>query len=179
MRYIEPFILEDLAKKWSLLAAPAWLAIFERMYITFTVRPYTRSLPRAIVKPPKVYFFDNQDVLDETGARFENLVATHLLKRLHFEEDYEGRRCELLYIRDKEGREVDFAIVRDGVLAELVEVKYSDSAVSRSLKYYTDRLKPEKSTQIVATLREPFDQDGIRVTGPLDYFVLPPWRKNL
>lgn len=82
----------------------AWLAVFERMYLTFTVRPYIRSLPRAVLKPPKVYFFDNQDVMGDSGARFENLVAGHLLKRLHFEEDYEGRRCELHYIRDKEGR---------------------------------------------------------------------------
>jgi predicted AAA+ superfamily ATPase len=157
----------------------AWLAIFERMYVTFTVRPYTKSLPRAVVKPPKVYFFDNQDVSEDTGPRFENLVATHLLKRLHFQEDYEGRHCELHYIRDKEGREVDFAIVQDGILVELVEVKYSDNTVSRSLKYYTDKLKPTKSTQIVATLKEPFDQDGIRITGPLEYFSSPPWQKCL
>ena len=154
----------------------AWLDIFERMYLTFVVRPYTKSLPRAVVKPPKVYFFDNQDVRGDDGARFENLVANHLLKRLHFEEDYTGRRCELHYIRDKEGREVDFAIVRDGVLEELIEAKYSDSSLSRHLKYYTEKLRPVRSTQIVATLKEPFDQDGIRVTGPLTYFTSPPWQ---
>ncbi|MCI5222300.1 MAG: hypothetical protein D3924_06415 [Candidatus Electrothrix sp. AR4] len=60
------------------------------MYLLFTVRLYTRSLPRSVQKPPKVYFFDNQDVLGDPGARFENFVATHLLKRLYFEEDYEG-----------------------------------------------------------------------------------------
>jgi hypothetical protein len=74
---------------------------------------------------------------------------------------------------------VDFAIVQDGILVELVEVKYSDNTVSRSLKYYTDKLKPTKSTQIVATLKEPFDQDGIRITGPLEYFSSPPWQKCL
>ncbi len=157
----------------------AWLAVFERMYLTFTVRPYIRSLPRAVLKPPKVYFFDNQDVMGDSGARFENLVACHLLKRLHFEEDYEGRRCELHYIRDKEGREVDFAIVRDGVLDELLEVKYSDPEVSRHLKYYVKKLKPAKATQIVANLKNPFDRDGIRVTGPLEYFTDPPWKQRV
>lgn len=157
----------------------AWLSIFERMYLTFTVRPYTKSLPRAVVKPPKVYFFDNQDVLGDNGARFENLIAAHLLKRLHFEEDYEGRRCELHYIRDKEGREVDFAIVRDGVLEELIEVKFKDSPVSNHLKYYADKLTPPKVTQIVGSLKEPFDKDGIRVTGVLDYFADPPWEKEV
>ena len=156
----------------------AWLAVFERMYLTFTVRPYTKSLPRAVLKPPKVYFFDNQDVLGDNGAKFENLVANHLIKRLHFQEDYEGWRCELRYIRDKEGREVDFAIIRDGVLEELIEVKYTDTIVSRHLKYYAKKLNPAKATQIVAGLKEPFDQDGIRITGPLEYFADPPWKKQ-
>ena len=170
-------VLSNLAQ--DLQVAPqsvkAWLSVFERMYLLFTVRPYTRSLPRAVQKPPKVYFFDNQDVLGDSGARFENLVATHLLKRLHFEEDYDGRVCQLHYIRDKDGREVDFAIVRDNVLEELIEVKHNDTSVSRHLKYYVDKLKPVRATQLVATLDKPFDQDGIRVTGPLDYFTNPPW----
>ena len=154
---------------------------FRLIYLIFTVRPYTKSLPRAraVVKPPKVYFFDNQDVYGDNGARFENLVAAHLLKRLHFEEDYEGGRCELHYIRDKEGREVDFAVVRDGALEELIEVKYNDSSVSRHLKYYAKKLGSPRTTQIVASLKDPFDQDGIRITGPLDYFADPPWKRSI
>ena len=34
---------------------------------------------------------------------------TSPFKRLHFEENYVGRRCELHYIRDKEGREGDYS----------------------------------------------------------------------
>jgi len=86
--------------------AKAWLEVLAKMYLIFIVRPYTRSLPRAVLKPPKVYFFDNGDVLGDEGARFENLVATSLIKRLHFLEDRDGYRYELRYIRDKEGREV-------------------------------------------------------------------------
>nr|QIV52830.1 putative ATPase [uncultured bacterium] len=150
--------------------AKAWLEILERMYLVFAVRPYTRSLPRAVLKPPKVYFFDNGDVLGDDGARFENLVATSLLKRLHFLEDRDGYRYELRYIRDKEGREVDFVIVRDGKIEELIEVKYTDETVSRSLIYYTDRLKPEKALQIVAKLRHPYDRGPIHITDPLEHF---------
>lgn len=153
----------------------AWLEVLERMYLVFAVRPYTKSLPRAVLKPPKVYFFDNGDVLGDAGARFENLVATSLLKRLHFREDRDGFRYELRYIRDKEGREVDFAIIREGVLEELVEVKYSDDVPSRHLAYYARRLKPEKTTQIVAKLKRPYDKNGIRVVDPLCYFAEPPW----
>ena len=150
--------------------AKSWLEILERMYLVFSIRPFTRSLPRAVVKPPKVYFFDNADTIGDEGARFENLVASALLKRMHFMEDRDGYRCELRYIRDKEGREVDFALFKEGVLEELIEVKYSDEEISRSLLYYANRLKPKKATQIVARLKCPFDKNGITVIDPISYF---------
>ena len=170
-------VLSNLAQ--DLQVAPqttkSWLEVLERMYLIFKVLPYTRSIDRAILKPPKVYFFDNADTIDEQGARFENLIATTLLKRLHYLEDYEGYRCELRYIRDKEGREVDFVIIKEGILEELIEVKYNDDSLSKSLIYYSNKLKPKKSTQIVATLKNPYDKNGIRVTNPFLYFSNPPW----
>ena len=150
--------------------ATAWLEILERMYLVFSVRPYIKSLPRAVRKPPKIYFFDNGDVLGDEGARFENLVATSLLKRLHYLEDSQGYKYELRYIRDKEGREVDFAIVKEGELEELIEVKYSDDSIARSLSYYADRLNPKKAVQIVAEIKRPYDKGKIRVTDPISYF---------
>ena len=150
--------------------AKTWLEVLERMYLVFSVRPYTKSLPRAVLKPPKVYFFDNGDVLSGEGERFENLVATSLLKRLHFLEDRDGYRYDLCYIRDKEGREVDFAIIKEGKLIELIEVKFSDDNVSKSLLYYSERLNPKKATQLVANLKRPYDRGKIRVTDPISYF---------
>ncbi|RJQ51202.1 MAG: ATP-binding protein [Desulfobacteraceae bacterium] len=148
----------------------AWLEVLERMYLVFSVRPYTRSIARAVLKPPKVFFFDNADVLSGEGERFENLVATSLLKRMHFLQDRDGHRYELRYIRDKEGREVDFVIVKDRVLEELIEVKYSDENISRNLLYYAEKLKPKRATQIVAELKRPYDRGRIRVTDPISYF---------
>lgn len=150
--------------------AKTWLEVLERMYLVFSVRPYTKSLPRAVLKPPRVYFFDNGDVLGDEGARFENLVATSLLKRLHFLEDRDGYRYELRYIRDKEGREVDFAIVKEGELEELIEVKYSDESISKSLIYYSQRLRPKKATQIVGKIKRPYDKNRVRVIDPISYF---------
>ncbi len=151
--------------------AKTWLEALERMYLVFRVAPFTRNLPRAIQKPPKVYFYDNADVPEEGGARFENLVATHLIKRLNLIEDRDGHRCELAYLRDKDGREVDFVILQDGVVKELVEAKLDDARISTSLRYYAEKLQPERATQIVANLRRPWDRDGIHVTSPLHYFA--------
>jgi predicted AAA+ superfamily ATPase len=156
--------------------AKSWLGTLERMYLVFCVWPFTRSLPRAIQKPPKAYFFDNGDVLGDEGARFENLVASTLIKRLHFLEDRDGYRYELRYIRDKEGREVDFAILRENTLEELIEVKYGDEAISQSLSYYAERLKPKRAVQIVGGLKRPYDKGQIKVIDPISYFLTTaPW----
>ena len=152
-----------------------WLSLIERMYIAFSIKPYTKKIMRAIQKAPKVYFYDNADVIDEHSPRLKNLVATHLLKRLHFIEDYFGHRCSLHYIRDKDGREIDFVTVIDDVVYDLIEVKESDSAISSALKYYKKLLNPKHTTQLVSNLNRTFDQDGICVTTPIEFFTNAPW----
>lgn len=150
--------------------AKAWLELCEKMYLCFSIRPYTTNIARSIQKPPKVYFYDNADLLSEGGARLENLVATHLLKRLHFLEDYEGFRCSLHYIRDRDGREVDFLTVVDGVPEDLIEVKTSDTAISNSLRYYADKIKPKRAIQIIGGLDRSFHNGDIFVTDPITFF---------
>jgi hypothetical protein len=61
-------------------------------------------------------------------------------------------------------------VLKENHLEELIEVKFSDENVSRSLLYYADRLNPPKATQIVAHLKRPFNQGRIRVTDPFSYF---------
>lgn len=151
-----------------------WLEILERMYLLFLVRPFTQKLGRAIQKPPRVYFFDNMDVNNPSdkliGARFENLVATHLLKRNHFLEDSTGDRYEIFYLRDKDQREVDFVITKNKSIEELIEVKYSDTSPSSALIYYREKLKAPKATQIVFDSDQRFEYKGVTVTGVIDYF---------
>ncbi len=153
----------------------SWLGVLERMYLGFSIYPLTTRIPRAIQKPPKFYFYDNADTADDPGMRLENLVATTLLKRLHFLEDYYGYRCQLHYIRDKEGREVDFATVIDGRVVDLIEVKNTDNTISKSLEYYASRLKPERVIQLVGNLERPYDKNGVHVRHPIDFFKTPPW----
>jgi hypothetical protein len=148
----------------------SWLEILEKMYLIFIVKPYTKNLQRAIQKPPKAFFYDNADVIGDKGAVFENLVASHVLKKINFLQDRDGYQYELKYIRDKEGREVDFVVVRDGYIEELIEVKYSDTSVSKHLQYYANKLNPEKATQIVCKLKRPYSSGKIEVVDPISYF---------
>ncbi len=146
-----------------------WIEILERMYLIFVVRPYTDKLSRAISKPFKVYFYDNADVDGDEGARFENLVATHLLKSIQFEEDSLGFRKSLFFLRDKEGREVDFLVTTDRKVEMLVEAKWSDDQVSKSLTYYSERLEPKHSLQLVANVKREYKSGKISVLSARNY----------
>jgi len=165
-----PIVIKNLAEDIGVSQPTVkhWIEVLERMYVIFVVRPYSQNLSRALIKPAKVYFYDNADVEGDEGARFENLVATHLLKSLQFLEDREGYRAELRYIRDKEGHEVDFAILKDRKLMELVEAKWSDDQPTRGLAYFSEKLRPPRATQVCAELKRPHTVKGIRVVSALD-----------
>ncbi|MBI4124333.1 MAG: ATP-binding protein, partial [Deltaproteobacteria bacterium] len=153
-----------------------WLEVLERMYVVFVVRPWTKKIPRAIQKPPKVYFFDNADVLGDEGSRFENLVATSLLKHCHFIEDSQGHACELRYIRDKEKREVDFCLIKDGKIETLIEAKYAEESFANGLAYYAERFQPQQALQIVATLKKPKTKGRLRMESPLEALCQSPFK---
>ncbi len=159
-------VLSSIARKIQISpkTAKSWLEALNRMYLCFSVHPYTKQLTRAIQKPPKVYFFDNADLVFENdeGPRFENLVATHLLKKIHYLEDSKGFRFDLKYIRDKESREVDFIVLKEGKVFALIEVKLSDDKISKSLQYYSEKLNPRHSLQIVAHLKQEYKQNRCR-----------------
>ncbi|OFZ83357.1 MAG: hypothetical protein A2583_16045 [Bdellovibrionales bacterium RIFOXYD1_FULL_53_11] len=126
----------------------SWIELLERMYVVFTVAPFHRSLKKAIKKERKIFFWDYSDVINE-GARFENLVASHLLKYVHFMEDTKGQNIKLWTLRDKLKREVDFCITVNNKPVHLIEVKLSDTAVSGGIEYY-GRIWPEaRATWVV------------------------------
>ncbi len=167
-----PIVISNLAQ--DLQVAPNtvknWIDILEKMYLVFKVMPYTHKLSRSLQKPFKIYFYDNADVDSDEGARFENLIATHLLKMLNYLEDTEGYNAKLFYIRDKDGREVDFCITIDNQIHELIEAKLTDTVFSKHLIYYSERLKPIRATQIVSTPEKRYKKNSLVLTSVLDEF---------
>ena len=89
-----------------------WMGMLENLYMIFRIYPFGASRIRAVKKESKHYHLDWTQVKDP-GARFENLVAFHLLKWVFFLQDTEGRDVELRYFRDVDKREVDFVILED------------------------------------------------------------------
>jgi len=139
---------EDLGVRFE--TVQSWLGALARLFFLFSIRPYAGRLARTLRREEKVYLFDFTPIA-EAGARFENLVALHLLKLCHFWTEFGYGTFELFYVRDREKREVDFLITERHKPFALVEAKLTASDVDPSLRYFTERLKPRYSIQIVRT----------------------------
>lgn len=125
-----------------------WIGILERLYYVYGVKPYSRKLQRAITREQKYYFWDWSEVRDE-GPRFENFVMSHLLKACHTWKDFGIGDFDLWYLRDREKREVDGLLTQDGIPWMLVEVKLSETSVTKPLHRYARLLSCDKVVQVV------------------------------
>lgn len=126
-----------------------WLDVLERMYAIFRVAPFGAPKIRAVKKERKHYHFD-WSVVPDPAFRFENLVASHLLKWVDYQRDTAGRSVELRYFRDVDGREVDFVLVEGRNPIMFVECKLSDREIAPSLRYLSDRFPIAPAYQLSA-----------------------------
>jgi hypothetical protein len=127
-----------------------WIDIFERLMFVFRLAPFGPPRIKAVKKARKHYLFDWTSI-DDNGARFENLIAFHLLKECHYLEDVSGEDAELRFFRDIEGREVDFVQLRSGKPVRFVECKLADTAISPALLYLKRKFPAVEALQVVAT----------------------------
>ncbi len=109
----------------------------------------------------------------DEGAKFENLVATHLHKRIQFLEDLYGDTYELNYLRDKNGHDIDFVILKNHKPICLIEVKLNDSNRSKSFYFYKERLKIKHCVQLLKGPTKPCTKDDILVTSAFDWLSKP------
>ena len=115
-----------------------WLTILENLYFCFRIAPFGAPKIRAVKKEQKLYLWD-WSMTPEGGPRFENLVASQLLKYCHFVEDTEGYAMELRFLRDTDRREVDFVVLRDRKPQFAVECKTGERGVSPAVRYFSER----------------------------------------
>lgn len=109
-----------------------WIKYLETLYYHFELRPWSKSLPRSLKKEPKIYLYDWTEVENE-GPRFENMIASHLLKACHFWTDTGEGLFELHYLKNKEKLEIDFLITCEGRPWLCVEAKLSDGSIHPKL----------------------------------------------
>jgi len=129
-------------------AVSSWLNILESFYYCFRVYPYAGKNFRSLKKVAKLYLWDWSEIDDES-VRFENCVASHLLKLVHFLQDYEGYKANLYFLRSVEKKEVDFFLTIDEKPWFALEAKMHDTNVSPHLFYFKEKLSITFCYQIV------------------------------
>lgn len=124
-----------------------WIQHLANLYLCFQIAPFGSPKIRAVKKAQKLYLWDWSQVPD-SGARFENLVASHLLKYCHYREDTEGHTMELRYLRDTDLREIDFVVIQNKKPLFAVECKTGEKKLSPHISYFKQRTKIPKFYQV-------------------------------
>lgn len=124
-----------------------WIGILENLYFCFRIQAYGFSDVRAAKKDKKLYLWD-WSLVENEGARFENLVASHLLKHCHFHQDNEGDKMELRYFKDSQKKELDFVVLKNGKPLFGVECKMGERDISSNLKKFSKTLPIPKYYQV-------------------------------
>ncbi len=125
-----------------------WIDILENLYFCYRISPYGPPKIKAVKKAQKLYFWDWSQVPDK-GARFENFVASHLLKFCHHEEDTKGIKTELRYFKDVvTGKEIDFIVLQKNRPLFAIECKSGERDLSHALTLNGKRLKIDRLFQV-------------------------------
>jgi predicted AAA+ superfamily ATPase len=125
--------------------AKQWLSILQASGLIWLLEPYHTNVSKRMVKAPKLYFLDSglAAYLTEwsspttleagamSGAIFETWVVAELLKSYW----HCGKQAPLYYYRDKDQKEIDVIIVRDGTVYP-IEIKKASSPGRDAVKHF-------------------------------------------
>ena len=125
-----------------------WLEYLKELYFLFDVKPWQKRIPRSLKKEGKIYLWDYSEV-DDKAARFENLVACHLLKACDYWNDSGEADFALYYLRNKEKQEIDLLIIKDGLPWLPIEVKLSDVTPSKNWSKFLPLIGCKFALQVV------------------------------
>lgn len=119
--------------------AANWLEALKKIYLIFSIHPWSKKIAKAIKKEPKIYFHDWTMVPDE-GARFENMLAVTLLKFVFRLNEVGAGNYDLRYIRTQQGKEIDFVLIKDNRPLALFEAKLSAQKPAPAGRYFGGRM---------------------------------------
>jgi len=122
-----------------------WLSILEATGLVWLLEPYHSNLSKRLVKTPKLYFLDtglaayltqwsSPATLEAgamSGAIFETWVVSEILKSWW----HNGRQAPFYYYRDRDQKEIDLLIVRDGRLHP-VEIKKTAQPGKETVRHF-------------------------------------------
>ena len=157
-----------------------WLGILETLGIIFYLHPYSNNLLKRLIKTPKLYFYDTGLVCYLTrwssaetlangamsGAILENYVVSEVAKSFLGC----GQEPFMYYYRDKDAKEIDIVLERDGELNP-IEIKRSSNPGRELTKVFSllDRASVPKGKGAIICMKQ--DLSAI----DKDNYIIPVW----
>ena len=157
--------------------AKNWLHVLEALGIIFLLEPYSNNVLKRTVSTPKLYFYDSGIVCYLTrwsspetamegamsGALLENYTVAEIIKTYQ----NAGQEPFLYYYRDKDAREIDLILERDGKLFP-IEIKKMASPPKKLTKvfYLIDKSPLQRGTGAILCMADQlgaFDQNNLIV----------------
>ncbi len=125
-----------------------WMNYLKDLYYHFEIQPWSTNIARSLKKEKKIYLWDWSEIKDP-GARFENMVASHLLKACHYWTDSGEGKFDLYYLKTKDKKEIDFLMTKNGKPWIPVECKLKKTNISPNLSVFAGKLKTPVFFQLV------------------------------
>lgn len=157
--------------------AKNWLHVLEALGIIFLLEPYSNNVLKRTVYTPKLYFYDSGIVCYLTrwsspetamegamsGALLENYTVAEIIKTYQ----NAGQEPFLYYYRDKDAREIDLILERDGKLFP-IEIKKMASPPKKLTKVFDliDKSPLQRGTGAILCMADQlgaFDQNNLIV----------------
>ena len=157
--------------------AKNWLHVREALGIIFLLEPYSNNVLKRTVSTPKLYFYDSGIVCYLTrwsspetamegamsGALLENYTVAEIIKTYQ----NAGQEPFLYYYRDKDAREIDLILERDGKLFP-IEIKKMASPPKKLTKVFDliDKSPLQRGTGAILCMADQlgaFDQNNLIV----------------
>lgn len=157
--------------------AKNWLHVLEVLGIIFLLEPYSNNVLKRTVSTPKLYFYDSGIVCYLTrwsspetamegamsGALLENYTVAEIIKTYQ----NAGQEPFLYYYRDKDAREIDLILERDGKLFP-IEIKKMASPPKKLTKVFDliDKSPLQRGTGAILCMADQlgaFDQNNLIV----------------
>lgn len=161
----------------SVTTARQWMSVLVTTFQVYLLQPYYTNLTKRLYKTPKLYFLDtglcayltgwsSPETLEAgalSGALLETYVFAEILKSWW----HRMREPDIYYYRNKDGREIDFLVSRDGKLFP-IEVKKSARVNRDARKLFSPvrRLKEDLGPGAVVCLYPqilPIDEENMSV----------------
>ena len=125
-----------------------YLSILEATHIIYLLKPYSNNLSKRLIKTPKVYFFDtglvcyllHWDSVDSlrngamSGKILENYCVSEIIKSYYNNGD---NNPPIYFYRDKDMKEIDLIIERNGTLYPIEIKKHADPNIKDAKNFST------------------------------------------